>query len=116
MGWRDGTGKVGDMSESAPVNDTSQSSSGPVMASSGSGSLRLGRAGGSWPMSVGAVGTLVLYWIVMAASNGPDPLQFARMMLTALTPLVAFYLVILMAARYQAVAVVVAFAGVGGIV
>jgi hypothetical protein len=63
-------------------------------------------------MSVGAVGMLVLYWIVMAASTGTDPLQFARMLLTSLAPLVAFYLVILVAVRYQAVAVVVALAGV----
>ena len=63
-------------------------------------------------MSVGAVGMLVLYWIVMAASTGRDPLQFARMLLTSLAPLVAFYLVILVAVRYQAVAVVVALAGV----
>ena len=63
-------------------------------------------------MSLGAAGMLVLYWIVMAATTGHDPLQFARMLLTALAPLVAFYLVILMAARYQSVAVVVALAGV----
>ena len=43
---------------------------------------------------------------------GGDPLQFARMSLTALAPLVVFSLVILMAAGYEAVAVVVALAGV----
>jgi pilus assembly protein TadC len=63
-------------------------------------------------VSAAAVGMLVLFWIVMAASTGSAPMQFARMLVASLAPLVVVYLVILMALRYQAVAVVVALAGV----
>lgn len=100
------------MSESAPGGDASQSSSGSVTASSGSGSPPPGGAGGLWSMWVGAVGMVVLFLIALVWLLGGDPLQFARVLLTSLAPFVVFCLVILAAARYEAVAVVVALAGV----